>query len=313
MVRALHPPAAVLPELPLGWCLRPGNEALHSVALPHGKTFLHCADIDAMPTLGALCERLRNLDRRGVVLKGCSAELANDIESAGGQSVVLSHSARIDLEGYKAPHKARNLAKKGAKEVAIREVPRDASTDASAEALLAAVRGTAEPRILYAYRTLPSSAARVFAAESNATKSWVGLLTLTRYGPASWHVELLVRHPEAPQGTMEHLVVEVAELLRKEGAKALNLGDVPMVMPRDDGEQIIGWDRFGPVNRALASLAPRLGKLVAHHYDVQGLYQWKNKFEPTWEPRALAGFPTLGPRDLLEMMRATGITGLFRK
>ena len=60
-------------------------------------------------------------------------------------------------------------------------------------------------------------------------------------------------------------------------------------------------------------LSPFFARLVKSNYDVRGLYQFKNKFEPIWEPRALCGFPTLGALDILSMARVTGISQLFKK
>lgn len=301
-------------ELPLGWCWRDsGPDALQFVETPNRKAFLHCGDLQGPQTEGDLFARVRALSARGVLVKGCSVELARKIRDAGGQMLILSHAARLELATYKAPSKVRNMEKKGAKAVEVREVPCDAAHEALAAAFFATVRPPGAPKIELAYRTSLLTSARAWFAYTREGGKLVGLMSVTRYGPGKWHGELLARHPEAPGGTMETLVLEIAAKLKSEGATVFNLGDVPLVMVRGDDGVIVGWQHFSLLNKLLAWLSPFFARLVKSNYDVQGLYQFKKKFEPVWEPRALCGFPSLGVLDIMGMARVTGISQLFAK
>src|SRR5450755_2534347 len=99
-------------ELPLGWCWREaGPDSLQVVQTPNRKAFLHCGDLSGTQTQSDLFARVRALSERGVLVKGCSIDLARKIRDAGGQMLILSHAARLDLSDYKAPAKVRNMEK----------------------------------------------------------------------------------------------------------------------------------------------------------------------------------------------------------
>ncbi len=88
----------------------------------------------------------------------------------------------------------------------------------------------------------------------------------------------LMRHAAgAPAVIMDYLFVQLMLWGRANGYRWFNLGMAPL---------------SGLEGRAIAPLWSRLGTLVYRHgehfYNFQGLRQYKEKFEPTWEPRYLA-------------------------
>ena len=91
-------------------------------------------------------------------------------------------------------------------------------------------------------------------------------IDLMRYDPAS-----------APSGVMEFLFIELMCWGRDQGFQWLDMGMAPL---------------SGIEDRSLAPLWNRLAVFVARHgghfYNFQGLRQYKDKFDPVWEPRYLA-------------------------
>jgi phosphatidylglycerol lysyltransferase len=88
----------------------------------------------------------------------------------------------------------------------------------------------------------------------------------------------LMRHAAAaPPVVMDYLFVQLMMWGRANGYRWFNLGMAPL---------------SGLEGRAIAPLWSRLGTLVYRHgehfYNFQGLRQYKEKFEPVWEPRYLA-------------------------
>jgi len=88
----------------------------------------------------------------------------------------------------------------------------------------------------------------------------------------------LMRHlPGAPNGLMEYLFVELMRWGKEQGYRWFNLGMAPL---------------SGLENHELAPLWNRLGAFIFRHgehfYNFKGLRQYKNKFDPVWEPRYLA-------------------------
>jgi phosphatidylglycerol lysyltransferase len=76
---------------------------------------------------------------------------------------------------------------------------------------------------------------------------------------------------------MEFLFIELMNWGREQGYDWLDLGMAPL---------------SGIEDRSLAPLWNRLAVFVARHgghfYNFQGLHQYKDKFDPVWEPRYLA-------------------------
>jgi phosphatidylglycerol lysyltransferase len=111
--------------------------------------------------------------------------------------------------------------------------------------------------------------------------------------------------PGAPPGVMEYLFVELMLWGKQAGYRWFNLGMAPF---------------SGLQDRALAPLWNRAGAFVFRHgehfYNFQGLRQYKEKFDPEWEPRYLASPAGLAlPRILtnLAALISGGLKGVLTK
>ena len=118
-------------------------------------------------------------------------------------------------------------------------------------------------------------------------------------------VDLMRHRPDAPHGIMDYLLTELMLWSKQEGYLWFNLGMAPL---------------SGLQNRSLAPLWNRLGALIfgygGHFYNFRGVRQYKEKFDPHWEPRYLA-IPADAslPRILINLasLIAGGATGTVRK
>ena len=118
-------------------------------------------------------------------------------------------------------------------------------------------------------------------------------------------VDLMRYLPAAPAGVRQFLVTELMLWGRAEGYRYFSLGMAPLA---------------GLESRALAPLWSRLGAFIYRHgehfYHFQGLREYKDKFDPVWEPRYLASPGGLAlPRVLANVaaLISGGITGLVVK
>jgi phosphatidylglycerol lysyltransferase len=88
----------------------------------------------------------------------------------------------------------------------------------------------------------------------------------------------LMRHlPDCPNGIMDYLFTELMLWGKEQGFEWFNLGMAPL---------------SGLTDNALAPLWHKVGTFVFRHgehfYNFQGLRQYKEKFNPVWQPRYLA-------------------------
>jgi len=109
----------------------------------------------------------------------------------------------------------------------------------------------------------------------------------------------------APRGVMEYLFVKLMLWARDAGYASFDLGMAPL-------------SGFEP--RSLAPAWTRLGRIVYRHgehfYHFRGLRQYKEKFDPEWEPRYLAAPGRLAiPRVLANVtgLVSGGLVGAVRK
>jgi phosphatidylglycerol lysyltransferase len=118
-------------------------------------------------------------------------------------------------------------------------------------------------------------------------------------------IDLMRYVPGTPGGLMEFLFVELMLWGKEQGYRRFNLGIAPLA---------------GLEDRALAPLWNRLGAQIFRHgehfYNFKGLRQFKEHFDPDWEPKYLV-FPRgfLLPRILanLASLVSGGFTGVIRK
>jgi phosphatidylglycerol lysyltransferase len=118
-------------------------------------------------------------------------------------------------------------------------------------------------------------------------------------------VDLIRYLPEAPYGVMDYLLTRIILWGKQTGYQWFNLGMAPL---------------SGLENRPLAPLWSKIGAFVFQHgehfYNFQGLRQYKEKFDPRWEPRYLASPGGLSlPRiftDLASLI-AGGLKGIVSK
>ena len=90
-------------------------------------------------------------------------------------------------------------------------------------------------------------------------------------------VDLMRHEPDAPRGVMEYVLIQLMLWGKREGYAWFNLGMAPLA---------------GLPSRAHAPRWSSVGGLIfrrgEHFYNFQGLREYKQKFDPVWEPRYLA-------------------------
>lgn len=118
-------------------------------------------------------------------------------------------------------------------------------------------------------------------------------------------VDLMRSSSGAPPGTMHALLVDLIEWAGAQGYDSVSLGMSPLagVSPLGEGGRM-RWLR-----RSVTRFSGRF-------YSFAGLREFKQSFDPEWEPRYLASSPGIARSLVLAHLAAVtsgGITGMFRK
>jgi pimeloyl-ACP methyl ester carboxylesterase len=90
-----------------------------------------------------------------------------------------------------------------------------------------------------------------------------------------WYLEDVLRGKNAPNGTTELLVVEVLELLAREGAKLATLGTAPMAMEGAVDSEVHD-------SRVLSRVTRLVATCFSVFYNFDGVRRFKTKFAPSW-------------------------------
>jgi hypothetical protein len=290
-------------ELPLSWSCGGSTGAVDWRPLPlhTGGQFIHAPRVGPGVSVETLKEQLELLRKEApVVAQGLDAAQVKALGAEDG-AVLIGSSARITLTGYRPPHKVRNLARRAA-EATVEEVPTATSGPLQDELELAARGGLATLR--YVFRARVEDADRAFVVR--AAGKAAGLVTLTRTGAEAWHVEVMVRHPDAPDGAMELLLSHVVDVLQREAQVRLDLGQVAFFVEDSAKEGL------GALNRALLAAVPAAVAATGSRFNFEGLRRFKNKFEVEWVPRYFAGWPRLRRRDLRAACDASDLGQFIR-
>lgn len=118
-------------------------------------------------------------------------------------------------------------------------------------------------------------------------------------------VDLMRYRPDAPNGTMDYLFVQTMRWGQQQGYRWFSLGMAPL-SGLEHHRLARPWNRLG-------ALLFRYGE---HFYNFQGLREFKDKFEPVWEPRYLASPGGLAVPIVLThvaMLVSGGVRGVVAK
>lgn len=120
----------------------------------------------------------------------------------------------------------------------------------------------------------------------------------TTYVPGQATIDMMRHLPDAPNNTMDFLLMEVLLAAHKQGFDQFNLGIAYLSRDPDPTDS-------SPEERVLQLVA----RLNQNYISVDGLRQFKSKFEPTWESQYIVyrGRPTALPKIALALSRATQV------
>ncbi|MFN3523578.1 MAG: GNAT family N-acetyltransferase [Phenylobacterium sp.] len=121
----------------------------------------------------------------------------------------------------------------------------------------------------------------------------------------AFSMDLMRYSDEAPKNIMDFLFVELIAWGRAEGYQAFDFGMAPLA---------------GLEDRPLAPIMSRVGRLAFERaeelYNFQGVYRYKDKYDPVWQPRYIAAAHKWAIPILLAdvgLMSSGGVAGLAKR
>ncbi|MEM7028866.1 MAG: phosphatidylglycerol lysyltransferase domain-containing protein [Chloroflexota bacterium] len=139
----------------------------------------------------------------------------------------------------------------------------------------------------------------------------LGAITLSAINPEYVHTEMILRHHKATSGVMEALITTIAQQLSEEGVRQFSLGNVTP-LPLAGYEAVFGSHHHENELWLQSQVAFRLGRAFNFAYNASGLWHFKNKFSPRWEPLYLCASSRLSWLTIIGLVQAMGYFDLVR-
>ncbi|MEM7346458.1 MAG: phosphatidylglycerol lysyltransferase domain-containing protein, partial [Chloroflexota bacterium] len=244
---------------------------------------------------------------QGFVLQSCNVALRDYLIEQGCQAAPMGAEAILDLP-WRGKRSVRELARRGRRHGTIREVKFSRGNQNKLAQLMRQSPSRQGTQLKHTERSAFDETTRCFVFET-AEQKWVGAITLSTVATNYAHTELLLRHKDAPVGIMEALVTAITQQLEKEGVEHLSLGNVTP-LPIEENEKIFAAHRHPKELWERSQMMFRLGRAFNFAYNADGLWKFKNKFSPRWEPLYLCASPRLSWITVAGLMQAMGYNDL---
>ncbi len=296
-------------QLPLSWARTDTAEpAFDVVDLPFTAVgWIPTAEIPLHLSFDEVYQAYLSPMPNGFVLSSCGLPLRDFLIQQGCQVAAMGAEAVLDLP-WRARRSVRALDRRGRRHGGVREIAFSQRHQNKLAQLIADAGARQGVQLRHIERPGFDESTRCFVFETAAGK-WLGAITLSAAAPNSVHTELLLRHREAPVGVMEAMICAVAQQLAREGVQRLSLGNV-VPLPAPESHRILATHRHPEELWTRSQLSFRLGRGLKFAHNAEGLWRFKNKFAPRWEPLYLCASPRLSWATIAGLILATGYLDL---
>ncbi len=269
--------------LPLSW-IRHDDSSLDFINIPiHKKCeWISLAKVSDRIDSQTVLDYIGHNSTEYSFVRGCNYEIKKYLKNKGFASVYVGKEAVLEFDKNHFEKKSLSaLVKRGNRQGKVVELDYNEENKKKIEDFkLRSAHGN-EPQLLHLYYSSFVPNTRMFVFESHNGR-WLGAIQISINSNKKLHTELLLREKNAPVGIMESLIYHVFEVLKKEGFKEWSLGEVPFVK---------NPNYSSPFSKSfLVNLA---GRMIKFAYNYEGLYNFKNKFNPRWDDIYLCAKPKI--------------------
>ncbi|MEM7132879.1 MAG: phosphatidylglycerol lysyltransferase domain-containing protein [Chloroflexota bacterium] len=292
-------------QLPLSWARTNRTEPMFDVVdLPlAAPDWIPSAEIPHNYSFDQLYHEHLSQLPNGFVLQNCSLPLRNYLIEQGCQVAAMGAEAVLDLP-WRGKRSVRELARRGQRHGSVHEVEWSQYHQNKLDQLISESPSRQGVQLRYTERSGFDASTRCFVFET-AEKKWMGAVTLSTTASDYVHTEMILRHQESPNGIMEAMITAITQQLALEGVSHLSLGNVTP-LPAAESDAIFSAHRHPQELWMRSQLTFRLGRALNFAYNADGLWKFKNKFSPRWEPLYLCASPHLSWATVAGLIQATG-------
>ena len=284
------------PQLPLSWC-RGQRQVYRELRLKlSGYKWLYYQDLQPGESFGSFCTASAKSSQKRYI-RGCPAAIAAQLHKNGWQCIPNGSEAVLSLRGdHFSRRSLKELVRRGQRWGRMYEAALPDLDRTKFQLLCFQSRHGREPQLRYLFRQKPEEMQRCFVFEAEYG-TWLAAVMLSTDGAGYFHTEVMLKSRHAPTGIMEALFHHIFLQLKKEGGDYLSLGEAPFFYiekPAGVKANLLKW----------------VGHSLRFAYNYHGLFRFKNKFEPLWQPVYLCGYPKISYSLLADLFWQTRLAHL---
>lgn len=285
--------------IPFNFCRYSGDEIFYKAIPLQGKRKWICAirvpfNKTVEETFKQIFSQLPGSD---LVFDGCTDENKDFLKSYGFNEIRFGKEAIIDLSKTEFQKKSlKELIKRGKRHGAIVEIKYSKDNEKKLQEFFVQTSHGREPRLQNLFATSFKPYHRLFVLKKD--EIWISAIMLSFKNEKFMQTELILRGSKAPVGVMEALISEILIQLKKEGFEYWSLGAVPFT---DYNSKFL----------SLSWLFNFIGRKIKFAYNYKGLFNFKNKFNPIWQPYYLCYNNRLNPIQIFQLSQKSNLNKLI--
>jgi hypothetical protein len=296
---------ASVSRLPLSWARTNATvPAFNLVRLPYSSPgWIPTAEIPHHYSFDQVYREYLSSLPNGFVLQSCSRHLRDYLIQQGCQAAPMGAEAVLDLP-WRGKRSVRELARRGRRHGFVQEIKFSTQHHQKLAQLIRNTPSRQGVELKHTERSEFDESTRCFVFETTE-QNWLGAITISTPAPDYVHTELILRHREAPVGIMEAIITAITTQLAQEGVQHFSLGTVTP-LPAAESDEIFAAHRHPDELWTRSQLSFMLGRALKFALNAEGLWRFKDKFSPRWEPLYLCASPELSWATIAGLLQATG-------
>ena len=285
--------------IPFNFCRYRGDEIIYNAIPLQGKRKWICATrVPYGKTVEETFDQIfSQLPDSDLLFDGCTNENKVFLKSYGFNAITFGREAIIDLSKNEFQKKSlKELIKRGKRHGSVVEIKYSEDSEKKLQKFFVQTSHGREPRLRNLFATAFKPYHRLFVLKKD--ESWISAIMLSFKHEKFMQTELILRNAKAPVGVMEALMSGILIQLKKEGIDFWSLGAVPFI---DYDSKFLSLSWF----------LNSIGRRIKFAYNYRGLFNFKNKFNPIWQPYYLYYNNRLNPIQIFQLAQKSNLNKLI--
>ncbi|MEE9429836.1 MAG: phosphatidylglycerol lysyltransferase domain-containing protein [Melioribacteraceae bacterium] len=226
-----------------------------------------------------------SLDKQNqnLIIRGCNRNIVEYLKIKGYSATMVGMEAVLETSGNHFEKKSiKQIVKRGLRHGSVIELPYSYNNAQQLEDFKTKTIHAAEPQLenLFQTKFTEDNSLYVLVSKKNI---WLGAILVSKNGSEKLHTELILRTKDSPVGVLESILEKIFSEAKNNGMLELSLGEVPFVNNGNNGSII-----------SSSYILRKFGRLLKFAYAYDGLYNFKNKFQPRWDDLYVCSKPKIG-------------------